>query len=106
MTNTPIFLRQDGVAVLAAEPSLEIQVGIHWQPPQTCAANSLCREMVFLADATVAATWQTVAPAQRDCFSLPVAIELGAAFFTPPFGGDDLIFAVFSQSKHYDGRAR
>ena len=83
VTNAPIFLRQVGTTILAAEPSNAIQVGIHWQPPQTCAAHSLCREMVFLADVAAAETWRAIARDQRDSFSLPNAIELGAAFFTP-----------------------
>ena len=82
VTNTPIFLRQAGVTILAAEPGNAIQVGIHWQPPQACAAHSLCQEMVFLADVAASETWRAIAPDQRDCFSLPNAIELGAAFFT------------------------
>lgn len=83
VTGAPIFLRQNGVSLLAAEPSGDIRVGIHWQPPQSCAAHSLCREMVFLVDAAAAAEWQAIAPDQRDGFSLAAAIELGAAFFAP-----------------------
>ncbi len=83
MTGTPIILRQNGTTILAVEPNDAAHVGIHWQPPQTCAAHSLCREMVFLANTTAAAAWRAVAPEQRDCFSLPDAIEIGAIFFTP-----------------------
>ncbi len=83
VTGTPLFLRQAGATLLAAETSADIRVGIHWQPPQSCAAHSLCREMVFLVDAVAAAEWQAIAPDQRDCFSLTAAIELGAAFFMP-----------------------
>ncbi|HMQ53391.1 MAG TPA: organomercurial lyase [Anaerolineae bacterium] len=83
VTDQPLLLHQDGATLPLTKPSAEIQVGIHWQPPQTCAAHSLCREMVFLVDAAAAETWQAVAPEQRDCFSLPNAIALGAAFFSP-----------------------
>lgn len=83
VTDAPIFLRQAGTTILAAEPGNTIQVGIYWQPPHTCAAHSLCREMIFLADAAAAETWRAIASDQRDCFSLPNAIELGATFFTP-----------------------
>lgn len=83
MTDTSILLRQTGTTILAAEPDEAIRVGIHWQPPQSCAAHSLCREMVFLVDIATAEKWQAIDPEQRDCFSLSEAIELGAAFFRP-----------------------
>ena len=83
MTNTPIFLRQTGLTVLTADPSDAVQVGIHWQPSQSCAAHSLCREMVFLVDTATAETWRAIDLEQRDCFGLPEAIELGDAFFRP-----------------------
>lgn len=83
MTDTPILLRQDGNMIIEAQPSRAIQVGIHWQPPQSCAAHSLCREMVFLADAAAAAAWQAIAPSQRDRLTLAEAIELGDTFFAP-----------------------
>lgn len=82
VTGAPVQIQQDGTTVLAAQPTATLQVGIHWQPPQSCAAHSLCREMVFLVDAAAAA-WQAIDPDRRDCFTLPGAIELGAAFFVP-----------------------
>jgi len=83
VTDTLIYLSQQGDTIVAATPSTEIQVGIHWQPPQSCAAHSLCREMVFLRDGAAAATWRNTAPGTRDCFNLAEAIELATAFFTP-----------------------
>jgi len=86
VTDAPILLRQSGTAILVTEPAKTIQamqVGIHWQPPQSCAAHNLCREMVFLVNAAAAKTWQAIDPVQRDFFSLSEAIALGAAFFIP-----------------------
>jgi hypothetical protein len=67
VTDTPIRLRMNGARALEARPSPGIRIGIRWRSPQVCAAHSLCREMVFLADAAV--------------LGLEEAIGLGAAFF-------------------------
>lgn len=83
VTDKPVLIRQAGATVLEAHPSAAVRVGIHWQPPQTCAAHSLCREMVFLVDGAAAAAWQATAPDQRDCLTLAEAIELGDTFFAP-----------------------
>jgi hypothetical protein len=58
-------------------------VGIHWQTPCGHTAHSLCRQMVFLADPVLAATWAAEAPAERRVYTLEQAIALGAAFFVP-----------------------
>lgn len=82
-TGTPIRLRQNGGQILEASPSREVRVGIRWQSFNTCAAHTLCTEMVFLKDAETANTWRNTDPASIDLFTLPEAIELGAAFFLP-----------------------
>jgi hypothetical protein len=82
VTGAATRLRMDGERVLEARPSAQIRIGIRWRSPQVCAAHSLCREMVFLADAAVAAQWQGDADAAA-VLGLEEAIALGAAFFRP-----------------------
>ncbi|NND84980.1 MAG: hypothetical protein HKN46_07500 [Acidimicrobiia bacterium] len=64
----------------------EILVGIHFEGPSSCAAVSLCREMVFLAGDEAASSWQNVNAGARDLFDLGDAIELAERFFSPVVG--------------------
>jgi mercuric reductase len=83
VTRTPIRLHQDGAQFLEASPSPEIRVGIRWQSFSTCAAHTLCTEMVFLRDEAIATAWRTTDPAAMDVLTLSEAVELGKAFFLP-----------------------
>jgi mercuric reductase len=83
VTGTPIRIRQNGAEILEAEPSPEIRVGIRWQDLKSCAAETICTEMVFLKDAQIAETWRKTDPASIDILTLGEAVELGTAFFVP-----------------------
>jgi hypothetical protein len=83
-TGTPILLRQDSAgAVVAAEPGQDVRVGIRWQSAGSCAAASLCLEMVFLKDAETAAAWRSEDPGNIDLYDLEQAVAFGRAFFRP-----------------------
>lgn len=77
-----IEIHMHGTQVLAAAPE-QPYVGIRWQGTSGCAAQSLCLEMVFLRDRVTAGDWQGDSPGTTDVFSLPEAVEFGAAFFRP-----------------------
>lgn len=79
----PIHLRQRGLELLEMAPSEELLLGIHWQEATTCAAHSLCREMVFLKDLDAAMSWQKMAPEARELFGLQEAAQIAAQFFVP-----------------------
>jgi alkylmercury lyase-like protein len=83
VTGTPIRIFQQGANIVEASPSREIRVGIRWQSFSTCAAHTLCTEMVFLKDAATAERWRASDPPSIDMLTIPEAIELGAAFFVP-----------------------
>ncbi len=83
VTGVPIAVRQRGDRVLAVSPAQQLHVGIGWRQPHACAANTLCREMVFLRDHAVATAWQETDQECRTVYSLGEAIALGAAFFSP-----------------------
>jgi mercuric reductase len=86
VSGTPVRIRMDGARLLEAQPSPDLRVGIRWRSPQVCAAHSLCREMVFLGDAAVAAQWQGDVDAAA-VLDLEEAVALGAAFFRPLVSG-------------------
>ena len=83
VTGIPIRIRQKGRELTEVNPSSEIRVGIRWQSACAGAAHTLCTEMVFLKDEETARTWRENDPASIELFTLPEAIELGAAFFLP-----------------------
>lgn len=77
----PVRVHQVGETLLKAFPAT-LRVGIAWQATGGCAAHSLCRDMVFLADAVVARDWRRDR-ATHEVLSLDAAVSLGAAFFGP-----------------------
>ncbi len=79
---TPVEIDMQGAEVLAATPA-QPYVGIRWQSTSGCAAQSLCMEMVFLADRATAESWQLDDARNIDIFTLPEAVAFGAAFFRP-----------------------
>jgi mercuric reductase len=83
VTGTPIRILQHGRQIIEARPSPEIRVGIRWQSFNTCAAHTLCTEMVFLKNVETADAWRNTGPASIELLTLPEAIELGIAFFLP-----------------------
>jgi Alkylmercury lyase len=82
-TGEALYICQKGKEILAARPNTDIRVGIRWQKISTCAAHTLCTEMVFLKDAVTAANWKAKDPEVIDLFTLPEAVEYAAAFFMP-----------------------
>jgi mercuric reductase len=83
VTGTVIRIFQRRREILEANPSHDIRVGIHWKSFHSCAAHTLCTEMVFLKDSETAENWRSRDPNSIDVFTLAEAIELGAAFFLP-----------------------
>ena len=77
-----VRIRQAGEALESAEPA-GVQVGIAWQDTGGCAAHSLCRDMVFLADPRIAADWHAAGAGMRSIYTLHEALALGRAFFMP-----------------------
>ena len=77
-----IRVKHKGDVLSSVEPA-GLQVGIAWQDTGGCAAHSLCREMVFLADAQIAADWRDAGTGARDTYDLNAALALGRAFFMP-----------------------
>jgi len=83
ISRQPIHIHQQGMVLLEVEPADSLLLGIHWQPVATCAAHSLCRDMVFLKDLDAATVWQQTDPEARELFGLQEAVQIAARFFTP-----------------------
>jgi mercuric reductase len=82
VTGSPVEIHMQGTELLSARPG-DVHVGIHWQGTSGCAAQSLCMEMVFLADAETAQRWQQQDSDNIDLYELPDAVSFAAAYFRP-----------------------
>jgi hypothetical protein len=78
-TGVPIRVTQAPDPV--AEPSA-VHLGIRWQAPCGSASVSMCREMVFLADAGVARAWKAAGP-EASIYTLEEGVEFGRLLFAP-----------------------
>jgi Alkylmercury lyase len=87
VTGATIRILQRGREIQEASPSREIQIGIRWQSFNTCAAHTLCTDMVFLKDPETANSWRNSDPESIELLTLAEGIELGAAFFLPLLEG-------------------
>ena len=82
ITDAPIEIHMQGESLLSARPG-EVHVGIHWQGTSGCAAQSLCMEMVFLADAETAQRWQQQDSDNISVYELPDAVTFAGTYFRP-----------------------
>ena len=62
-----------------------IHFGIIWGAANadSCCADSLCMEMMFLRDGETARQWLADDPETREVFTLQEAVEFGGRFFSP-----------------------
>ena len=82
VTGQAIHLEQNGTSL---DGTLNACFGIDWGAAagDVVCAESLCLEMMFLADTDVAGRWRAGSPQTRETFDLPAAVEFAAAFFVP-----------------------
>ena len=85
VTGDPVSIRQSGLTIENPEDAADIHFGIIWGAENTdsCCADSLCMEMMFLRDGKTARQWLAEDPANREIFTLREAMEFGARFFVP-----------------------
>ncbi len=83
VTAEPIHIEQNGTRFNAG--TLDAWFGINWgaAADDIVCAESLCMEMMFLANAGVAQQWLAESPDTREIFDLQSAVEFAAAFFVP-----------------------
>ncbi len=82
VTGEPVHIVMQGDEVRQASPA-ELRVGVRWQDTKTCAAHSLCMEMVYLKDDATALAWQNGETDNISLFTLDEAVAFGCAFFLP-----------------------
>ena len=82
-TGEKIHIEQNGIALKAG--TLDARFGINWGAARSdiVCAESLCMEMMFLANETVAREWLAESPETREVFDLSSAAEFAAGFFVP-----------------------
>lgn len=85
VTGDPVDIQQSGYDILNSDEAGNIHVGISWGAANndSCIADSLCLEMIFLRDGDVSRQWLADDPDNREVFTLPDAVEFGGRFFTP-----------------------
>jgi mercuric reductase len=83
VTAEPVHLEQNGTEF--SDGTLDVWFGINWGAAagDTVCAESLCMEMMFLANEAVAREWLAESPETREIFDLPSAVDFAAGFFVP-----------------------
>lgn len=80
-----ITIKMDAGEIRNIDKLREIQFGISWDAvdSETCCADSLCREMVFICGDEVAEKWLVDAGKDRQLFTLQEAVQFANKFFSP-----------------------
>lgn len=83
VTGNRIHIGQNGTTF--TDGTLDAWFGINWgaAADDAVCAESLCLEMMFLANEGVASQWLAGSPETREIFDLQSAVEFAAAFFVP-----------------------
>jgi mercuric reductase len=83
VTGEKIHLEQSGTGFTGG--TLDCWFGINWgaAADDSVCAESLCLEMMFLANEDIANQWLAESPDTREIFDLQSAVEFSAAFFVP-----------------------
>jgi len=83
VTGEKIHLEQNGTNF--SDGTLDAWFGINWGAAASdiVCAESLCMEMMFLANEAVAREWLAESPDTREIFDLPSAIDFATGFFVP-----------------------
>ena len=85
VTGDPVSIRMAGNTILNPDETGDIHFGISWGAANadSCCADSLCMEMMFLRDGETARRWLADDPETREVFTLQEAVEFGGRFFSP-----------------------
>lgn len=82
VTKNTLEISQCGSTVNYIQGSDDLCIGIRWQDTGSCAAESLCMEMIFLKDKNTALQWQD-SSSDKTLFSLTEALEFATRYFKP-----------------------
>ena len=84
-TGEPVVIKQKGLDVLNSSDVQDVYFAINWNAASanSCCADSLCTEMIFLKGELVANKWLDEDKEHRQIFTLSEAVEFAAGFFVP-----------------------
>lgn len=85
VTGEPVVIRQKGLEILNVSDVQDVYFAINWNAASanSCCADSLCTEMIFLKGESVANNWLDEDTEHRQIFTLSEAVEFAAGFFMP-----------------------
>ncbi len=85
ITGDPVSVRQSGKTIENPDEAGIIHFGIDWGAANadSCCADSLCMEMMFLRDDKITQQWLTDNPGNKEVFTLQEAVEFASRFFIP-----------------------
>ena len=85
VTHAPIIIRQQGLQIQNIDELQDVCFGINWNAvsDNSCCADSLCAEMIYLKNTTIERSWLGESPEYRQTFRLNEAVEFAARFFVP-----------------------
>ena len=85
VTGDPVRIQMSGETIQNLDEVRNVHVGIAWGAADvdSCCADSLCMEMIFLRDHATAQTWLAEGSGDREVFTLQEAVQFSSRFFTP-----------------------
>ena len=85
VTGDPITIQQAGETIKNMDAAGSVCFGIAWGAAESgsCCADSLCMEMIFLRDGSIADHWLNEDAENREIFTLPESVAFAARFFVP-----------------------
>ena len=80
-----VMIRQKGHEILNSSNVENVYFAINWNAvsANSCCADSLCTEMIFLKGELIANQWLDEDKEHRQIFTLSEAVEFAAGFFVP-----------------------
>lgn len=85
VTGDPVKIQQSGLSIINLDEVGGVNFGIVWAAveSESCCADSLCMEMIFLRDDEIARQWLAVDADNREIFSLQDSVIFAERFFVP-----------------------
>jgi mercuric reductase len=85
ITGDSVCIQQSGNTIENLDEAGGTYFGIIWGAANadSCCADSLCMEMMFLRDSKTAQQWLENDPDNREAFTLQEAVEFASRFFVP-----------------------
>jgi len=85
VTGDPVKIKMSGETIQNLEKVRDVRFGIAWEAAESesCCADSLCMEMIFIRDNETAQKWLSDDTEGREVFTLQEAVQFSSRFFVP-----------------------